>query len=163
MLSSTMIRTQVDPTRRTCQADVVICRPMFYREFLIGFAVNRGHWTDIGGMAPGGWSGTARHVVQEALLIPAVKLYEAGRLKPEIRALIEHNVRFARQMCSDVQSQIASNITAEQRLEALIGKYGLDTVLASFEAALDYSRQRFLKAMQAMPNGTVTARAVHGG
>jgi N-methylhydantoinase B len=143
------------------QADVVICRPMFYRERLIGFAVNRGHWTDVGGMAPGGWSGTARHVVQEALRIPAVKLYEAGRLKPEIRALIEHNVRFARQMWGDVQSQIASNITAERRLEALINKYGLDTVLASFEAALDYSRQRFLKAMQAMPNGTVTARELY--
>src|SRR2546426_5408874 len=109
------------------QADVVICRPMFYGEHLIGFAVNRGHWTDVGGMAPGGWSGTARHIVQEALRIPAVKLYEASQLKVEIRALIEHNVRFARQMWGDVQAQIASNITAERRLEALIDKCGLDT------------------------------------
>ena len=136
------------------QADVVICRPMFDGDMLIGFAVNRGHWTDIGGMAPGGWSGTARHVVQEALIIPAVKLYEAGKLKREIREVLVRNVRFSRQMWGDVQAQIASNITAERRLRMLIAKYGLEVVLGSFEAALDYTRRRFLKAMEAMPNIT---------
>ena len=98
-----------DPyTGGTHQADVVICRPMFYGETLIGFAINRGHWTDVGGMAPGGWSGTARHVVQEAFRMPATKLYEGGKIKTEIRRIIEHNVRFARQMWGDVQAQIAS-------------------------------------------------------
>ena len=143
------------------QADVVICRPMFHGDMLIGFAVNRGHWTDIGGMAPGGWSGTARHVVQEALIIPAVKLYEAGKLKREIREVLVKNVRFPRQMWGDVQAQIASNITAERRLRALIAKYGLEVVLGSFEAALDYTRRRFLKAMEAMPNASVAGSDIY--
>jgi len=46
----------------------VVCRPMFYRDRHVGFAVNIGHWTDIGGMAPGGCAGTATHVVQEGLI-----------------------------------------------------------------------------------------------
>ena len=50
------------------------------KDTLVGFSINRGHWTDIGGMAPGGWSGTASHVVQEALRLPAIKLYQAGVL-----------------------------------------------------------------------------------
>jgi N-methylhydantoinase B len=83
-----------DPyTGATHQADGTILRPMFYGDTLFGFAVNRGHWTDIGGMAPGGWAGTARHIVQEALRLPATKLYRAGVLNPEIRDLIEHNIR----------------------------------------------------------------------
>jgi N-methylhydantoinase B len=143
------------------QADVVICRPMFQEQSLIGFAINRGHWTDVGGMAPGGWSGTARHVVQEALIIPAVKLYEAGQLKREIRDVLFKNVRFARQMWGDVQAQIASNITAERRLHALIDKYGLAVVLESFEAAVDYTRRRFLKALEAVPNTTVAASDIY--
>ena len=86
-----------DPyTGATHQGDGAIFRPMFYEKTLVGFSVNRGHWTDIGGMAPGGWAGTASHVVQEALRIPATKLYRAGILATEIRDLIEHNIRFAR-------------------------------------------------------------------
>ena len=85
-----------DPyTGATHQGDGAIFRPMFYEKTLVGFSVNRGHWTDIGGMAPGGWAGTASHVVQEALRIPATKLYRAGVLATEIRDLIEHNIRFA--------------------------------------------------------------------
>ncbi len=82
-------------------------------------------------------------------------------LNQEIRDLIEHNVRFARQWWGDVQSQIASNITAERRVQALIRKNGLDVVLKSFEAAIDYSRARFLKAMEAMPNTSVTAGDIY--
>ena len=151
-----------DPyTGATHQGDGAIFRPMFYEKTLVGFSVNRGHWTDIGGMAPGGWAGTASHVVQEALRIPATKLYRAGVLATEIRDLIEHNIRFARQWWGDVQAQIASNITAERRLQTLIRRYGLDVVLSSFSAAIDYSRRRFLKAMEAIPNTSVAANDIY--
>ena len=151
-----------DPyTGATHQGDGSIFRPMFYENTLVGFSINRGHWTDIGGMAPGGWSGTARHVIQEALRLPATKLYKAGALNKEVRDLIEHNVRFSRQWWGDVQAQIASNITAERRVQALIRKNGLDAVLNSFKAARDYSRARFLNAMKAMPNASVTVRDVY--
>ena len=151
-----------DPyTGATHQGDGSIFRPMYYEETLIGFSINRGHWTDIGGMAAGGWSGTARHVIQEALRLPATKLYKAGTLNEEVRDLIEHNVRFSRQWWGDVQSQIASNITAERRIQALIRKSGLDAVLNSFKAARDYSKARFLNAMKAMPNASVTVRDIY--
>jgi N-methylhydantoinase B/oxoprolinase/acetone carboxylase alpha subunit len=151
-----------DPyTGATHQADGAIFRPMFYGSELLGFSVNRGHWTDIGGMAPGGWAGTARHIVQEALRIPATKLYRAGVLNVEARDMIEHNIRFARQWWGDVQAQIASNITAERRLQAMVQKYGLAVVLGSFDSVIDYSRRRFLKAMEAMPNISVTASDVY--
>jgi N-methylhydantoinase B/oxoprolinase/acetone carboxylase alpha subunit len=151
-----------DPyTGATHQGDGAIFRPMFYERDLVGFSINRGHWTDIGGMAPGGWSGTARHIVQEALRLPATKLYRAGVLNPEIRDIIEHNVRFSRQWWGDVQAQIASNITAERRLQALIRKNGLEVVLRSFRAAIAYSRGRFLTAMEAMPNTSVTVNDIY--
>jgi N-methylhydantoinase B len=150
-----------DPyTGATHQADGAIFRPIFYDDTLVGFSINRGHWTDIGGMAPGGWSGTASHVVQEALRLPAVKLYRAGAPNQEIREMIEHNVRFARQWWGDVQAQIASNITAERRLQALIRKNGLDAVFGAFDAAIEYSRARFLHAMQAMPDASVTVNEI---
>ncbi len=143
------------------QADGTVFRPIFHERTLVGFAANRGHWTDVGGMAPGGWSGTARHIVQEALLIPAVKLYEAGQLREDIRDLIVSNVRLSHQLLGDLQAQIASTITAERRIQYLIEKYGIDVVLASFDAARDYSRRRFLDALRGIPDGEATVRELY--
>ncbi|MQF70149.1 hydantoinase B/oxoprolinase family protein [SAR202 cluster bacterium AD-804-J14_MRT_500m] len=135
------------------QADVVVASPMFLQKRLIGFAVNRGHWVDVGGMAPGGWSGTARHVIQEALIIPPAKLYKAGNLDREIRDFILKNVRLPKQCWGDIQAQIASNIVAERRVSALIHKYGIKMVQEGMEEALNYSRKRFHNMLEALPDG----------
>lgn len=142
------------------QADGTVCRPIFVDGELVGFAVNRGHWTDVGGMAPGGWSGTARHVVQEALRIPFVKLYDAGKLNADVHDLLLANVRLPQQLWGDLQAQIASAVTAERRIVETASKYGLDTLLASFRLAQDYSRRRFLRALESVPNSTVRTREI---
>ncbi|HEY1689107.1 MAG TPA: hydantoinase B/oxoprolinase family protein [Solirubrobacteraceae bacterium] len=140
------------------QADVVITRPIFHGSERVGFAVNRGHWVDTGGMTPGGWSGTAEHVVQEALLIPPVKLYRQGELVREIRDFIFANVRTPRQDWGDLQAQLASAITADRRVQALIERYGLPAVKEAEELALQYSRRRFLAALAACPSGSWSAQ-----
>ena len=142
------------------QADGTVCRPIFVDAELVGFAVNRGHWTDVGGMAPGGWSGTARHVVQEALRIPFVKLYDAGKLNADVRDLLLANVRLPQQLWGDLQAQIASAVTAERRIVETARKYGLETLRASFQLAQEYSRRRFLRALEAVPDATVRAREI---
>jgi len=139
------------------QADVVVTRPIFHGAELVGFAVNRGHWVDTGGMTPGGWSGTAEHVVQEAILIPPVKLYKAGVVDREIREFIFANVRTPRQDWGDLQAQLASAITADRRLQALIARYGLEAVKEAEALALEYSRRRFVKALESLPSGSWSA------
>ena len=135
------------------QADVVVARPMFMDGKMLGFAVNRGHWVDIGGMSPGGWSGTVRHVIQEALIIPPVKLYKAGVLNREIKDFILKNVRLPKQCWGDLQAQLASNIVAERRLRDLITKYGYETVKEGMDQALEYSKRRFVKKLEELPDG----------
>jgi N-methylhydantoinase B len=139
------------------QADVVVTRPIFRDGERVGFAVNRGHWVDTGGMTPGGWSGTAEHVVQEAVLIPPVKLYKAGEVDREIRDFIFANVRTPRQDWGDLQAQLASAITADRRLQALIDRYGLEAVKEAETVALEYSRRRFVNALAGCPPGAWSA------
>jgi N-methylhydantoinase B/oxoprolinase/acetone carboxylase alpha subunit len=142
----------------THQADVVIARPMFYGDdVLLGWAVNRGHWVDIGGMAAGGWGGAATHVLQEALIIPPSKLYRGGELVREIRDFILRNVRIPKYAWGDLQSQIASAITAERRMAGLCDQYGLKTVREAGDRAIEYSRDRFLKGMEVIPDGVYEA------
>jgi N-methylhydantoinase B len=137
----------------THQADGLVCRPVFSGGRLLGFAANRGHWTDVGGMAPGGWSGAAEDVVQEGLTIPVVRLVREGVVDDDIRRLILRNVRLSTQLWGDVQAQIASNIVAERRVRSLVERFGLDGYETAVETSLAYSRRRFIAALEALADG----------
>ena len=140
----------------THQADTMVCRPIFYEGERVGFAANRGHWTDIGGMAPGGWSGTAEDVVQEGLILSSIRLIHAGEVNEDIRRFLLRNVRMADQLWGDIQSQIASNIVAERRIRHLVDRYGLERFRASVRYALDYSKRRFQAGLELLPDGVAS-------
>jgi 5-oxoprolinase (ATP-hydrolysing)/N-methylhydantoinase B len=144
----------------THQADVLVCRPIFYRGELVGFAANRGHWTDVGGMAPGGWSGTAEDVIQEGLLLSSIRLIHAGQVNEDIKRFLLRNVRMEDQLWGDIQSQIASNIIAERRIGHLIDRYGLEQYRAGVHHTLDYSRRRLLAGLVKIPEGVMHAEDV---
>ncbi|MBJ7331511.1 MAG: hydantoinase B/oxoprolinase family protein [Solirubrobacteraceae bacterium] len=135
----------------THQADVCVVRPMFAEHQLVGFATNRGHWSDVGGMAPGGWSGVAQDIVQEGLLLPSVQLMSAGEIREDIRRMVLRNVRLKHQCWGDLQAQIASAIAAERRIQALVERNGIAGYEAAVEAAISYSRRRFLAAVEQLP------------
>ena len=48
--------------------DVLIARPLFHEGELYGYACNRGHWADIGGMGPGSYSPATTDIHQEESL-----------------------------------------------------------------------------------------------
>jgi N-methylhydantoinase B len=63
--------------------DVAIFKPIFCEGTLIGWSAAKGHQADIGGAVQGGYNPNATEVWQEALRIPAVKLYEKGKLRED--------------------------------------------------------------------------------
>lgn len=146
-----------NPYLATHQSDVVICRPMFCEGTHVGYAVNIGHWTDIGGMSPGGCSGTSTHVVQDGLIIPLSYFHRAGELVEETRDFILANVRLPEDDWGDLMSQISATRIAEVRIQGLAERYGVENVLAGMEASITYSRERFLAKMADIPDGVYTA------
>ena len=58
--------------------DVRFVKPFFYEGKLFCWLQNTGHWPDIGGMVPGGFSAHATEVEQEGLRLPPVKLFKRG-------------------------------------------------------------------------------------
>ena len=67
--------------------DITFIMPVFYEEEVLGFAVSRGHWMDLGGGAAGGMS-FSTHVAAEGLRIPPIKLYENYEINPDFLAII---------------------------------------------------------------------------
>ena len=64
--------------------DVRFALPFYYQGELFCWLQNTGHWPDIGGMVPGGFSAKATEVEQEGLRLPPVKLFKRGVMDAEI-------------------------------------------------------------------------------
>ena len=124
-------------------------RPTFY-------AANRAHHADIGG-ALAGSMGPAREIYQEGLRIPPVKIFEDGRLKRDVMALLLANVRTPAEREGDLSAQIAACRTGERRLRAIERKYGEAEVLRYARHLLDYSAAMMRSALVALPRGTFAA------
>ena len=68
--------------------DVRFVKPFFYKGEVFAWLANTGHWPDIGGMVPGGFSASATEVEQEGLRLPPVKFFKKGEMDQEILSII---------------------------------------------------------------------------
>ena len=76
---------------------------------------NTGHWPDIGGMVPGGFSCRATEIEQEGLRIPPVKLFRKDELDVGILDIILSNVRVSKERLGDIRAQVGALKLGEQR------------------------------------------------
>lgn len=146
-----------DPFRGgTHIADHTVIRPVFTADDseLLGFAANRAHQLDMGGMSAGGFAGDATSAYQEGLRVPPVKIWDAGEEQRDLWKFLLSNVRVPRNTYGDMRAQIASNLTGEKRLHELVDRYGLETFRAACEALRDHSERQIRAEIAAMPDGT---------
>ena len=108
--------------------DVRFVKPFFHKGELFAWLANTGHWPDIGGMVPGGFSASATEVEQEGLRLPPVKFWKKGEMDQEILSILMSNMRIADQRIGDIKAQAAALTTGEQRLTHLIDRYGAGVV-----------------------------------
>jgi N-methylhydantoinase B len=109
--------------------DVRFAMPVFRNGRIFCWMSNTGHWPDIGGAVPGGFSASATAVEQEGLRLPPVKLFKKGTLDPEIYAIITSNIRIAEQRIGDIKAQAAALQVGQARLFEILDRYGDETVI----------------------------------
>jgi N-methylhydantoinase B len=132
--------------------DVAAFKPIFSGETLVGWAAAKGHQADIGGAVRGGYNPGATEVWQEALRIPAVKVYERGKLRRDVWDLIFANIRLDI-VQEDMRAEIGSCTVGERRLQALIEKYALERFLAHKEALYESTRRMMEAEIRSIPDG----------
>jgi N-methylhydantoinase B/oxoprolinase/acetone carboxylase alpha subunit len=121
--------------------DITLVAPCFTADGrLVGWAANRAHHADVGGMAPGSIPPEATEVYQEGLRIPPV------RLTSEVEAVLFANSRTGSERRGDLDAQRGANQVGVERL-ALLADEPLAEVLA-------YGERRMRAALAAMPDGT---------
>lgn len=139
--------------------DVRFARPFYRNGEIFCWLSNTGHWPDTGGAVPGGFSASATAVEQEGLRLPPVRLFKQGKLDAEIFAIISSNIRVADQRIGDVKAQAAALLVGEQRLNALLDRYGDDTVRAAIAELRARAATQMRAFIAAIPDGTYPSTA----
>ena len=136
--------------------DVKMVKPFFYNGRLTAFLANSGHWPDIGGRVPGGFSSRATEIYQEGLQLPPLRLFDRGKLNREVLAIILHNVRVSRERQGDIIAQVTSLNVGAERLTRLLDRYGADTVFGAVEEMAVRSERLMRSHIKTIPDGTYT-------
>ena len=140
--------------------DVKFVKPFFYRGKLFAWLANTGHWPDLGGMVPGGFSAHATEVEQEGLRLPPVKLYKQGVIDEEILSIILSNIRIADQRIGDIKAQAAALSVGDRRLTALLDRYGADTVDAAIAELRTRAAQQMRAKIRTIPDGVYDGESI---
>lgn len=133
--------------------DVKFVRPFFYKGKLWSWLANTGHWPDLGGSVPGGFSANATEVEQEGLRLPPVKLFKEGKLDEEILSIILSNIRIADQRIGDIKAQASALIIGEQRLTDLLDRYGEEVVRQSIKELKIRATEQMKAKIADIPDG----------
>jgi N-methylhydantoinase B len=126
--------------------DLTVFVPVFSGPTMLFWSVVRAHHSDIGGATHGAYNPAATEIWQEGLRLPPMRLTENGVLREDLLEMLALNVRHPRDFRGDLAAQIGAARLGEQRLAAVIGEFGADTLLASVEAMLD-AAERYARAI----------------
>jgi len=139
--------------------DVRFARPFYRNGEIYCWLSNTGHWPDTGGSVPGGFSASATSVEQEGLRLPPVRLFKQGVLDTEIYAIICSNIRVADQRIGDVKAQASALKVGEDRLNALLDRYGDDTVTEAIAELRIRAAEQMRAGIRLIADGDYTAKA----
>jgi N-methylhydantoinase B len=135
--------------------DVTMVSPVFEGEALVFFVASRAHHADVGGMSPGSLP-LSTELYQEGLIIPPIKLADAGKRNEALFTLITANSRAPEERRGDFEAQFAAQRVGAARLLALIERYGFETVHEHASALLAYSRRMTEAVIAGIPDGVYT-------
>jgi N-methylhydantoinase B len=139
------------------QPDVSIVAPIFHGGRHVAWAGSCAHQLDVGGMNFGSWSFRATEVQQEAMLLPGVKIVEAGEIRHDVWQMIMGMTRLPMVLGLDLKAMIAANYVAAKRLREVMDRYGVDTVESVMAAEIDASEQQLRSRLRELPDGIYRA------
>ena len=132
--------------------DVAVFKPIFHGSELVAWAACKGHQADIGGAVRGGYNPEAREVWQEALRIPAVKIYERGKLRRDVWNLIFANIRL-KIVEEDIKAQVGGCTVGERGYLALVERFGANWLEQLLQQLFDRTESMVRKEIRAIPDG----------
>ena len=138
-------------------SDFKLVRPYFRDGKLFCYLASVGHWHDVGGNVPGNYNPSAVESFQEGMLIPPIKLVQAGEINKDLITLLQANSRQPRSLYGDLNGQLSALDLGVRRLDELMNQYGLDKVKTATRELTSRAERLMRTAIEAIPDGTYEA------
>ena len=134
--------------------DLCVTVPVFVDDEVVGFVQAFGHHDDIGGAVPGSMPSHATSVYEEGLMVPPIKLWDAGVPNESALKIMTRNSRMPDSLAADLDAECSACLMGAQRVAELFERYGRGEVEAAFDAILDANTEVFRKEILAkIPDG----------
>jgi N-methylhydantoinase B len=137
----------------THMPDITIVSPVFHEGELLGYAANRAHHADVGGVSPGSMT-LSRRIDEEGVRIEPALLYRRGVREEGLLQRILSAVRTPDERLGDLEAQLAANAVGVRALRRMIESRGRDTVLQYGRALQNYAEAFMSRTIAAIPDGT---------
>src|SRR5262245_19263885 len=134
--------------------------PLFAGGEIVAFAGSIAHKADVGGAVAGSTSANATEMFQEGLLLPPIKIVDAGVAQTDIEHIILCNSRQPALMRGDIHAQIAVTQLGAARIKDLCGRFGARTVSNAFAAILKGAADELRAAIAKLAAGESTAEGL---
>lgn len=137
-------------------SDFRLVKPVFRNGSVFCYLASVGHWHDVGGNVPGNYNPEATESFQEGMLIPPVKLFEAGVMKTDIVDILSANSRLPNSLYGDLNGQINALDLGEERLHALLDEYTEQHVSDALTELKSRAEKMMREHIRALPDGTIS-------
>lgn len=136
--------------------DITVITPVHTAEgLLVGFAANRAHHAEIGGMRPGSMPPNATTLAHEGVVIEPLHIVAAGCAQFDlIEAQLRGGVwpsRMVGDNLADLRAQVAANALGAERLRALFAQNGPRCMHTAYESLRASARRASERAIALLP------------
>jgi N-methylhydantoinase B len=131
--------------------DFVLVQPCFHRRKLVGLVSCTSHLIDLGGL---GMGPDGSDVYDEGLIIPPIRLVEAGAINETLMTLIKSNSRTPFQNEGDIYALIACCDVAHKRLGEMMTEFNISSLSPIGHYIYPVSRKATEASINAAPQGT---------
>src|SRR3954454_23439855 len=139
--------------------DLTAFVPVFDGGKRLLWTVVRAHQSDIGGATHRAYNPPAAENFQEAMRVPPIKLYEAGKLRDDLLDLLALNIRNPREFRGDLAAMLGAAHLGERRVSRLFAEFGAEVVEAAIEAILDTTEQQTRAVVSSWKDGVFYGEA----
>ncbi len=134
--------------------DIILVMPYFRLGRLSGFGCSYAHQVDVGGMLPGSTPPLSTELFQEGLLIPPLRLIDAGRINETLISIINANSRKPNSVMGDMRAQLASLSLGSARYDETLTRFGEETIGRAVTEMIERTRIGFRRLIKEIPDGT---------
>jgi len=139
--------------------DITVIKPIFdeRQQSIIFYVASRGHHGDVGGITPGSIPPHSQNIHQEGILIPPLKLLQAGRFQEtklrELFASGDYPARNIDMNIADLKAQLAACTQGENELKRTIENMGLSKVQAYMSHVQDNAETSVRRVISKLNDG----------